>query len=176
MLILENLQSPINLGMILRTAEVYQVRVGVLDPHGVLSGDRLATVADFACGALGRNPPYVARGEDDLVDWAPGRIIATSLEFGESPQTFGWRADDCIVLGNEYDGISEAMTRRTNGAIRIPLPSAFLPKPKSISPIDPDRTAPVRNDGTPSLNVAAAAAVILAYRYTNLNRTMPDFR
>src|SRR5262249_22489232 len=54
-LLLYGLQSPINIGMILRVAETYRARISIFDPHRVLDdAERLVTIKDFACGALER--------------------------------------------------------------------------------------------------------------------------
>ena len=54
-LLLYELQSPINIGTILRIAEAYHFKVSILDPHGVLEDpQKLPTVKDFACGAISR--------------------------------------------------------------------------------------------------------------------------
>src|SRR5262249_52793385 len=108
--LLYDLQSPINIGIILRTAEVYQFKVSILDSHGVL-GDRekLNTTEDFACGAMSRrvfqrleNPAAVARLRSGR------RLVATSIAPNAFPlSNFHFARDDLIALGNEYDGLPD---------------------------------------------------------------------
>ena len=52
-LLLYGLQSPVNIGMILRAAEAFRFAVSILDQYGVLvDAAKLSTLQDFACGAL----------------------------------------------------------------------------------------------------------------------------
>lgn len=161
MFLLHSLQSPINIGMILRTAEVFGHGVTIFDAHGVMCGSKLDTVADFGCGSFGRRPPFVSRDLEACLDRVAGRIIATSAEASATPVSgFAWKTQDCIVLGNEYDGIPAEVLERAEETVWVPVPRKHLPKPKSKSPIDATRGRGVANDGSVSLNVAATAAVI----------------
>ncbi len=45
------------------------------------------------------------------------------------------------------------------------MAQVWTPKPRSISPIDPARVAPVTRDGEPNLNVAVAGAIICYAAY-----------
>lgn len=161
MFLLHALQSPINIGMILRTAEVFGHGVVIYDPHDVMRGDNLNTVADFGCGSFGRRPPFVSVDLETCLARVPGRLIATTLEGNAKPlSSFGWEQSDCVVLGNEYDGLPPEFTSRADQRLWVPVPPGHLPKPASLSPIDPARTQAVRDNGSVSLNVAATAAII----------------
>ena len=49
--LLYGLQSPINIGMILRVAETYRFHVAIYDPFCLLDHpDKLRTISDFSCG------------------------------------------------------------------------------------------------------------------------------
>ena len=161
MFLLHSLQSAINIGMILRTAEVYHQSVLILDTHGIMKGQGLEVVADFACGALGRRPPIVETRLDICLQRVTGRLISTGFGPNATPLAYmSWRPGDCVVFGNEYDGLEEAGLERAADTVWVPTPDQHLPKPRSISPIDPFRTQGVANDGGVSLNVAATAAII----------------
>lgn len=160
MFLLHSLQSPINIGMLLRTAEVFGQSVVVLDAHDVLRRE-IDTIADFACGALGRRPPIVETQWEACLAHVPGRLVATSFEPNAKPlHAFTWREDDCIAFGNEYDGLPPDFTKVAQTSVWVPTPTQYLPKPKSTRPIDPSRTDGVKDDGNVSLNVAASAAII----------------
>ena len=161
MFLLYSLQSPINIGMILRSAEVYGHGVVILDTFGVMRGEKLEVVADFACGALGRSPPIVETSLSASLGHITGRLIGTGFGHGATPlQHMSWQQDDCVVLGNEYDGLEAVMIQRMQKTVWVPTPDRHLPKPRSTTPIDPARTKGVRNDGGTSLNVAATTAII----------------
>ena len=54
-LLLFEIQSPINIGMILRVAETYRVRVAIYGSDQILADkQKMQTVSDFSCGALQR--------------------------------------------------------------------------------------------------------------------------
>jgi tRNA G18 (ribose-2'-O)-methylase SpoU len=86
-------------------------------------------------------------------------------------RAFQWEARDLIALGNEYDGLSDDFVAGASEQLYIAMPDGSAPKPQSSNPIDPTRQRPVRNDGSPSLNVAIAAGIIChaAYGYSKLS-------
>ncbi len=162
-LALYGIQSPINIGMILRVTETYHVSTHIFDENAVLQNpDKLKTVKDFSTGAFDRRPPNFLTGKDDLLHLAHrGRIICTSIEAGATPlNRFIWRENDIVLLGNEYDGLPESLMANADALLHIPMPPGWTPKSKSHSPIDPNRTETVSRDGTPNLNVAMSAGII----------------
>ena len=167
-LLLYALQSPINIGMILRTAEAYQFQVSILDLHGVIANpEKLSTLMDFACGAWSRRP--LRRLNDPLeldVLRSGRRLVATSSEDDSSPlSTYRFLPGDLIVLGNEYDGLPEKVVSSADEILYVPMAAVSLPKEKSRSPIDPTRTAPIARDGQPNLNVAMTAGIMCYAAY-----------
>lgn len=161
MFLLHSLQSPINIGMILRTAEVYEQTVVVFDTHGVMNDARLETVADFACGALGRRPPVVETSLERCLERVGGRMILTGFGADAVPLSgMKWKSEDCVVFGNEYDGIDISGLERAHATVWVPTTDQHLPKPRSTSPIDPTRVEDVRRNGGVTLNVSATAAII----------------
>lgn len=170
-LLLWQVQSPINLGMILRIAETFAAPVHVFDPSDAL-GDpqRRETIGDFACGALERRPPQAVAGQAQLRELrGPGRLVATTID-GAVPLTdFTWRAGDLVAIGNEYDGLPAELVAAADVRLCIPLPDVHVPKPKSRSPIDPARAAGVSREGRPNLNAAMATAIIAYDAYCKLH-------
>lgn len=164
-LILCGVQSPINIGMILRSAEIYHTPVSIWDRFGVLADrEKLRTISDFACGALQRSPPFVT--DDWSAATTGGRCIATDISGDCIPHTsFIWRETDQILVGNEYDGVPQEAIASVEATVTIPMPDGYFPKPTSASPIDPTRSAPPRSAGQPSLNAAVAASILISTAY-----------
>lgn len=162
-LCLWDLQSPINIGMILRTAEIYRVPVVVYDRRGVFGGSAaLTTISDFACGALQRRPPAIYGEERRVREAISGRLFATVIAPDAQPlQQTMIGADDCVLVGNEYDGLPDGLLAAADTHLMIPMPPGYYPKPQSASPIDPARSQKNAQDGMPSLNVAVASAIIM---------------
>ena len=161
--LLVGLQSPINIGMVLRVAETYQFRVSIYDPHAVLDDPtKFRTITDFACGAVTRWGFRTIRDAAELGGIVGGRrLVATSIEDkARSLADFQFRRGDLFALGNEYDGLPDDLVTRADAVVTIPMPNVWTPKPKSQNPIDPLRTTTVARDGQPNLNVAMSAGII----------------
>jgi tRNA G18 (ribose-2'-O)-methylase SpoU len=166
--LLYGLQSPINIGMILRTAEVYQFKVSILDLAGVLvDPEKLKTVEDFACGALSRQVLHHLGDHSAMLRLLRGRrLIATAIAPNPLPLSdFHFRPGDLIALGNEYDGLPDEVVASAAALLHVPTPALWLPKQRSHSPIDPVRTAPVAREGQPCLNVAVTAGILCYAAY-----------
>lgn len=168
-------QSPINVGMIVRAAEGFQLAVTIYDPSGLF--DRTAeraTISDFACGALERIKPTVISDEAAaLTALSGGRVLATAITPDATDlAAFRFRRTDQIVLGNEYDGLPDHLMARADVRLTIPMPAGCNPKSASHSPIDPDRTRPVARDGTPNLNVATSAGILAYKAYLDARRAV----
>jgi tRNA G18 (ribose-2'-O)-methylase SpoU len=163
-LLLWDLRSPINFGMLLRVAETYRAPIAAFGTEHSLS----PTARDFACGALERVGFTQIENVSSLETWqGKSRLVATSIEHGsESLPDFRFLPCDVIALGNEYDGLPAELESRADRKLRIPMADVWTPKPRSSSPIDPIRTAPVARDGSPNLNVAIAGAIICYAAHT----------
>jgi tRNA(Leu) C34 or U34 (ribose-2'-O)-methylase TrmL len=174
--LLFDLQSAVNLGMILRVAETYKAAVHVFDRHRIFADrDRVKMVSDFACGALEREPPHVADPCELAAICGSGRLIATTIEADAMPlPEFKWRAGDLVAFGNEYDGLPEEVLAQAATRLRIPMPQGYTPKPASYNPIDPARTAPVSRDGQPSLNVSISVGILVYSAYLFASCTPSD--
>lgn len=172
-LMLYGLQSPVNLGLILRSSEVYQWRVVIIDIFDVLeSSKNVGVIRDFSCGAWDRCHPMMLDKETDFGRVSCGSLIATTTETtAKSHADFTWNNDDTLIVGNEYDGLPDHVMDIVDYAINVRLPSAHLPKPQSHSAIDPSRNVPPAFDGRPSLNVAITSSIIMASAYEMLWRS-----
>lgn len=162
-----------NIGMLLRLAEIYQRQVFVTDSYKVFNNDTsVRKISDLAVGALQRRPiEFVSDIIELRAKGSIGRFLATdSVSHSSNPFVFEWQADDCIALGNELDGISAELIQTADATLKIPMPSIYHPKPASYEPIDPKRSAPVSNEGAPSLNVATAGAVLICTAFNQLGR------
>ncbi len=178
-LLLYGIQSPVNIGMILRTAEVYQVNVSLLDLHRVFENpESFKTIEDFACGAISRRPLERLEDPSAIARLRNGRrLIATWIGPDTSSLVdFQFLPGDVIVLGNEYDGLPDDFAASAEERLHIPTPAAFLPKKRSHSPIDANRTTPVAREGQPSLNVAMTAGILCytAYAQGLAKRNLPS--
>jgi tRNA G18 (ribose-2'-O)-methylase SpoU len=141
MLFLYDIQSPINIGLILRIGEQFHIPVKLYDPRHVMNDAvNRSKIWDFSCGALDRRPPSAVQSLANYQVNNPGRVIATCLNRTAIPlPRFAFEASDIILLGNEYDGLPEKVIAKADAALYIPLPPGFLPKPPSHLPIDPAR-------------------------------------
>jgi tRNA (cytidine/uridine-2'-O-)-methyltransferase len=161
-LLLHNLRSPVNIGMILRVAETYGVAVAISGSTDVLAaGAQQRTISDFACGALERRGFKAIDGLAHIAGAGHERLLATSIEPAAQPlPQFRFQPGDVVLLGNEYDGLPAEVEARCGATLRIPMADVWTPKPASHQPIDPTRVSPVARDGMPNLNVAIAAGII----------------
>ncbi|MCI4644288.1 MAG: TrmH family RNA methyltransferase [Hyphomonadaceae bacterium] len=170
-LLLHDLRSPINIGMILRVAETFRFRVAIYDPSGVLDDPaRSKTISDFACGALQRlgYARIGSAGELDALG-RTGRLIGMTIEPPSvSLPEFDFRRSDIFTVGNEYDGLPADFVARCSLNVTIPMEDVWSPKPKSHSPIDPGRNRPVSNDGKPNLNAAMSAGILIYSAFQGL--------
>jgi tRNA G18 (ribose-2'-O)-methylase SpoU len=174
-LLLYGLQSPANIGMILRVAETYRVGVAIHGSESVLDNpEKLRTVEDFACGAVERVGFRRTAAAADLEPLrAGGRLVAASLDpRSRAVWDFGFEPGDVVVLGNEYDGLPESVARDCAASVHIPMPDVWTPKPRSSDPIDPTRTTPVARDGRPNLNVAIAGGIVCYQWFQSCGQAM----
>ncbi len=171
--IMWGLQSPINVGMILRSAETFDCTCRFYDRYGVIdSAKNIETISDFSCGAYQRKGLDVYKTPVEALNGLVGRLVATTTDQAAMPvEEVEWQPNDALVVGNEYDGLNDDILAQANARIKIQLPDNYLPKPPSASPTDPRRGRNVVV-GAPSLNVAVATSIFcyLAYRRSSGNR------
>ncbi len=162
-LVLYDLQSPINIGMLLRIAELFNREVYVVDSYHVFSCQKKTEVVrDFSVGAFFRQQLNFIDGIAELDGKLSGkRVIATTPhEKNVDVNTFDWLRGDQIILGNEYDGLPKMVCEIADFCVHISTSEPHMPKPVSISPIDNRRIKAVAREGYASLNVAMAGAII----------------
>ncbi|MET0383317.1 MAG: TrmH family RNA methyltransferase [Burkholderiaceae bacterium] len=160
--LLNDLQSPINIGQCLRAAETYGIDLHIHDPRKITAdADMLRTISDFSCGAWERRAFRGVNGAAAFLRSHPGRVVATCLcPTAVRLPAFRFEPDDMVVFGNEYDGLGPDILDLADEKLYVPMPAACLPKPRSGKPIDPSRTHGVQRNGLPNLNVAVTAGII----------------
>lgn len=178
-LLLYGLQSPINVGSVLRVSETFGIDVDIWDEAGLFTDPvKRDCISDFSCGA-------VDRGAFHLLDEHPektitaGRSIATCLaDDAVSLTDFRFMAGDRIAIGNEYDGLPKQFIGSANLRLRIPMADVWTPKPKSHRPIDPNRAPRDPTDGTPVLSAAMTAGIIgyIAFTQSRAAPLVPNRR
>ncbi|WP_137938354.1 RNA methyltransferase [Chitinivorax sp. B] len=135
-LLLDDVQDPLNVGGILRTAAAAGVEQVYLSKH---CAD--AWSPRVLRGAMGGHLVLTIHEQADLMQTArqfDGQVVATSLEDSQSLYETDLTGSVAWILGNEGAGISADLQATATTRIRIPMPGAVE-----------------------SLNVAAAAAVCL---------------
>lgn len=129
---------PQNVGAILRLAACLGVAVDLIEPCGFVVDDRRLRRAgmDYIDHvSLRRYESWVKYQQVK----SPGRLILLSSKASISYTDFAFRADDSLLLGQESAGVPELVRSACDAAVTIPL-----------------------NPGLRSLNVALAAAIVLA--------------
>lgn len=166
--LLDDLQSPVNIGQCARIAEVYGIELCVADPRGITASEAARkTISDFSCGAWQRRAiRVVPSAERVALGHEGGRVVATCVEPGAVRlHDFEFAPDDLLVFGNEYDGVGAGVLAGAHAKVYIAMPPGHLPKQRSHSPIDPGRRQAVSQNGVPNLNVAVSAGIV-AYAWS----------
>lgn len=160
-MLLYDLQSGINIGSILRVAESFAVPVSIWDPRARLQDPEAREwIADFSCGAWARGQ-YGVLAATPQPGAGPGRFIATCTRADAIAATdFDFRSDDTVVIGNEYDGLPDALIAAADIRLTIAMPKTHTPKPASRRAIDPTRQGYAVVDGAPVLSAAMAAGIL----------------
>jgi tRNA G18 (ribose-2'-O)-methylase SpoU len=161
--LLDDLQSPINIGKCARVAEIFGMDLYIHDPRNLTKHlEALQTINDFACGAWKRRKHHVINSAHSVSEtYKKGRLVATCLqEDAVRLRDFEFAENDLIMFGNEYDGLHPDIIEKADAKIYIAMPNCHLPKPTSRKPIDPSRTHEVNQNGIPNLNVAVAAGIV----------------
>ncbi len=129
---------PQNTGAILRLAACLGVAVDVIEPTGFVLDDRRMKRAglDYAARvALVRHESWQVY----LTARGGGRLVLLTTAGPVPYHRFAFRADDTLLLGRESAGAPAAVHERADARLRIPMVA-----------------------GARSLNVATAAAIVLA--------------
>ncbi|MBS1805931.1 MAG: RNA methyltransferase [Acidobacteria bacterium] len=136
-LVLAGIQDPGNLGAILRSAEAFGAS-GIVSLPGTVSEWNPKTLR-AAAGSVFRLP--IVHGVLSMfanLREMGIRILTTSAQGGEAATRTDLTGRLAFVIGNEGNGVSEAVAAKADGAITIPCPG----------PVE-------------SLNAAVAASVLL---------------
>lgn len=157
-----NAQSGVNIGQILRTAEMFQIDARIYDLAGTLRDTiKGRTAEDFACGAATRLNDYLIEDFAAYQAAHTGRMVATCLSPDATPlNEFVFQPHDTILFGNEYDGLPADIVDTADAKLYIPLPPAMVVKPKSHRPIDPARMTGVAQEGLPNLSLSMSVAIV----------------
>jgi 23S rRNA (guanosine2251-2'-O)-methyltransferase len=147
-LVLDAIQDTFNFGAIVRSAEAMGARgifVGTTSQAGVNS-----LVARASAGAVNRIP--IAEVEDlssfvETLRASGTRIVAADEKGGMACMDCDFRASTALVLGNEGHGVRAELLSRCDSHVCIPMTGSIA-----------------------SLNVAAAAAVLLYEAWRQKNR------
>jgi TrmH family RNA methyltransferase len=137
-LVLAAIQDPGNLGTILRSAEAFGA-TGVVSLPGTVSAWNAKAVRASA-GSVFRVPLLAASEEECFARLreAGVKAIATSSKATKAADLAELASPVALLIGNEGNGVPEAIARRADGKITIPCPG----------PVE-------------SLNAAVAASVLL---------------
>ncbi len=133
---------PQNTGALLRLGACLETSVDIIEPSGfVLTDQRLRrTAMDYINHVeWRRHQSWSAFLADHDDREAAGRLILLSTRGRVSHTDLAYRDDDTLLLGQESSGAPDEVWERCDTSVRVPL-------------------AP----GTRSLNVVAAAAIVLA--------------
>lgn len=136
--VLDRLQDPFNFAGIIRSAEVFGADAIVIGEHG--QAKVTSAVARGSAGAVARLPIVLA---PDLVQAAQRlraagiTLVAASEKAERSVTAHDFRRPTAVVIGNEGDGVGQALMAVCEAAVRIP-----------------------QSGTVGSLNAAAAAAVV----------------
>ena len=129
---------PQNTGAILRLAACFGVALDVIEPAGFVLDDRRLKRAgmDYAARAsLARHPSW----QRFLASRAGGRLVLLTTMGSVAYHRFAFRPDDTLLLGRESAGVPQGVHDAVDARLRIPMV-----------------------EGARSLNVAVAAAIVLA--------------
>lgn len=119
-LILDGLQDPGNLGTILRTADAFGIPVvlteGCADPYN-------PKVVRAAMGALFRTMPQTASQEAIITQCRESgiKLLCADLDDHAADLRQADLQSAAIVIGNEGNGVSDAMLEAADGCVIIPM-------------------------------------------------------
>ena len=136
--VLAGLQDPGNLGAVLRSAEAFGCS-GVLSLPGTVSAWNPKAVRASA-GSVFRLPLLSVSAEECFARLRESgiRILTTAVDGAEPANLVDLAGPVALLIGNEGNGVPEALAAQTDGAVTIPCPGAVE-----------------------SLNAAVAASVLL---------------
>jgi 23S rRNA (guanosine2251-2'-O)-methyltransferase len=136
LLALDGIQNPQNLGMIIRSAAAGTIDGIILPLHN--SAKISPLVIKASAGTLFKIPIFTCKHLDEAFEYLQAyQIYMLSSHAKESLFDLNMASKSVFVLGNESEGVSEAVAQHCNNAVQIPM-----------------------RRGVESLNVAVTAALI----------------
>ncbi len=121
-LVLESLQDPGNLGTILRTGEGAGIDGVILNRTSV--DPYMPKVIRSTMGSIYRVPITMAEDLETVISCLKSsgvRVFAAHLKGKKSYYEQDYRKDTCFMIGNEANGLSDALAEMATDYIRIPM-------------------------------------------------------
>lgn len=121
-LVLESLQDPGNLGTILRTGEGAGIDGVILNRTSV--DPYMPKVIRSTMGSIYRVPIAMAEDLETVISCLKSsgvRVFAAHLKGKKSYYEQDYRKDTCFMIGNEANGLSDALAEMATDYIRIPM-------------------------------------------------------
>ena len=143
LLMLDDLRDPGNMGTIIRTADWFGIRQLVCSQTTVELYN--PKVIQATMGSFTRVKVYYTNLESFIDNNLKERRVLGAFLEGTPVQRFDFQPSDVIVIGNEANGITEAVARKINAKILIDSPVKSADKAESLN--------------------ASIAAAIMMYQY-----------
>jgi TrmH family RNA methyltransferase len=143
LLILDDIRDPGNMGTIIRTADWFGIRQLVCSQTTVELYN--PKVIQATMGSFTRVKVYYTDLESFIDNNLKERRVLGAFLEGTPVQRFDFQPSDVIVIGNEANGITEAVARKINAKILIDSPVKSADKAESLN--------------------ASIAAAIMMYQY-----------
>jgi len=153
-LVLAGLQDPGNLGAILRSAEAFGAD-GILSLPGTVSAWNPKAVRASA-GSLFRLPVLAASPEHSIARLRDAglKVLASTPHAAQPADLVDLTGPVALLIGNEGNGIPQALASQADGAITIPCPgpveSLNAAIAASVLLYEASRQRAVRSTGAPS--------------------------
>lgn len=144
LLMLDDLRDPGNMGTIIRTADWFGIRQLVCSQTTVELYN--PKVIQATMGSFTRVKVYYIDLESFIDNNLKERRVLGAFLEGTPVQRFSFQPSDVIVIGNEANGITEAVARKINAKILIDSPVKSTDKAESLN--------------------ASIAAAIMMYQYS----------
>lgn len=118
-------EIPPNTGNVARLSAAASIPLHLIEPLGFRIEDRYLKRAGLDYWPHVRLkvwPDFSAfLAQDELLQDAPPRLVATSARQGEPVHHFAFRPDDILVFGPETRGLPAAVLEKTQAVVRIPI-------------------------------------------------------
>jgi TrmH family RNA methyltransferase len=122
LVVLHQINNPVNVGAILRTAEAAGA-TGIITTRNTSDPFSPKSLRG-AMGSAFRLPIWRDAGFDEAVGWCRKReidLVGTDANSSISHTDFNWTRPSALVLGPESTGLSDAELRTADQTVRIPM-------------------------------------------------------